>query len=350
MSQSISIDGRRIGVSEQPYIIAEMSANHRGRLETALRTIEMAKQMGADALKMQTYSADTMTIECDNDEFQIAGGLWDGYSLYELYEEAQTPYEWHGELFEHARKLGVTIFSSPFDESAVNLLEDLNAPAYKIASFEATDLPLIKYAASTGKPMIISTGMADLEEIGEAVTAAREAGCRELALLHCVSGYPTPPEQYNLRTIPDLAQRFGTVVGLSDHTLGINVAVASVAIGASVIEKHVTLSRKEKGPDSEFSLEPHELEALCKGAREAWQALGTAGYEQKSAERASQQFRRSLYIVEDVKQGEVLTSENVRRIRPGFGLPPKYYDQVLGKKAKRALLKGSALEWDMMEN
>lgn len=349
MNQSIIIDGRKIGVSEPPYVIAEMSANHNGRLEAALKTIEMAQQMGADALKIQTYSADTMTIDCDSEEFQISGGLWDGYSLYQLYKEAQTPYDWHEELFAHARKRGITIFSSPFDESAVDLLEKLHAPAYKIASFEATDLPLIKYAASTGKPMIISTGMANLDEIGEAVAAAREAGCRELVLLHCVSGYPTPPDQYNLRTIPDLAEKFGTAVGLSDHTLGTNVAVASVAMGASVIEKHVILSRQDKGPDSEFSLEPEELKQLCRGVREAWSALGEAGYERKAAEEANIRFRRSIYVVRDVKKGERLTRDNIRRIRPGFGLEPKYFESVLDKRAAIDLKRGTALRQEHVE-
>ncbi len=349
MSQLISINGRKIGASEPPYVIAEMSANHNGQLEAALKTIEMARQMGADALKMQTYSADTMTIDCDSDEFQISGGLWDGYSLFKLYEEAQTPYEWHGELFAHARKLGITIFSSPFDETAVDLLEDLNAPVYKIASFEATDLPLIKYAASTGKPMIISTGMANLDEIGEAVAVAREAGCRELVLLHCVSGYPTPPEQYNLRTIPDLAEKFGTVMGLSDHTLGTNVAIASVAMGASVIEKHVTLSRRNKGPDSSFSLEPDELKQLCQGVREAWSALGAVGYERKAVEEANIKFRRSIYVVRDIKKGERLTRENIRRIRPGFGLEPKYFEAVLDKRAALDLKRGTALRQEHVE-
>lgn len=349
MSPSISINGRKIGASEPPYVIAEMSANHNGHLEVALETMEMAKQMGADALKIQTYSADTMTIDCDSDEFQISGGLWDGYSLFKLYEEAQTPYEWHGELFAHARKLGITIFSSPFDETAVDLLEELNAPAYKIASFEATDLPLIEYAASTGKPVILSTGMADLDEIGEAVAVAREAGCSELVLLHCVSGYPTPAEQYNLRTIPDLAERFGAVVGLSDHTLGTNVAIAGVAMGASVIEKHVILSRQSKGPDSEFSLEPEELKQLCRGVREAWSALGVAGYERKAAEEANTRFRRSIYVVRDIKKGERLTRENIRRIRPGFGLEPKYFESVLGKRAARNLERGTALRLEHVE-
>lgn len=349
MIQTISINGRNIGASEQPYVVAEISANHNGQLEAALKTMEMAQRMGADALKIQTYSADTMTIDCDGDDFKITGGLWDGYSLFELYEEAHTPYEWHEELFAHANRLGMTIFSTPFDETAVDLLEDLDVPAYKIASFEATDLPLIRYVASTGKPMIISTGMASLDEIGEAVAEAREAGCSELVLLHCVSGYPTPPEQYNLRTIPDLAKNFDTLVGLSDHTLGINVAVAGVAMGASVIEKHITLSRSNRGPDSEFSLEPDELRLLCQGVREAWQALGIAGYERKAVEEPNVRFRRSIYVIKDIKKGERLTRENIRRIRPGFGLEPKYFESVLDKHAAVDLERGTALKHEHVE-
>jgi len=349
VNKTIVIDGRKIGLGYLPYVIAELSANHNGDLNRALKTIDMAKAMGADAIKMQTYTADTMTIDCDKDNFQIHGGLWDGYTLYRLYQWAQTPFEWHKAMFDHARKIGMTCFSTPFDETAVDLLEDLNAPAYKIASFEAIDLPLIKYVAKTGKPMIISTGMANLEEITEAVETARDAGCNDLILLHCISGYPAPVEQSNLQTIPDLEKRFNIVTGLSDHTLGTSVSIASIALGACVIEKHVTLSRADKGPDSEFSLEPDELKRLCDESKVAWSALGTAGYSRKAIEESSMIFRRSIYVVEDMKVGEVFTKKNTRRIRPGFGLAPKNYEKVLGCCAKVNIEKGTALDWKLIQ-
>lgn len=332
MNPKISICGRDIGVDYSPYIIAELSANHNGRLETALRIIEEAKSAGADAIKLQTYTADTITLNSEAEEFQIRGGLWDGKSLYQLYQEAHMPWEWHKPLFEHAHKLGITIFSSPFDNTAVDLLESLNAPAYKIASFEAVDLPLIKYVASTGKPMIISTGMADAEEIAEAIEAAREGGCKELAILHCVSGYPAPAEDYNLRTIPDLIDRHGLVTGLSDHTLDNTTAITSVAMGASIIEKHFTLDRAGGGPDDSFSLEPQELAALCRDVKTAWQALGQVDYGRKSSELGSVKFRRSLYFVKDLRAGEVITADSIRSVRPGFGIAPKYFDSLVGKK------------------
>ncbi len=347
---NISIANRKIGTDYPPYIIAELSANHNGDLKRALQTIDMVKAQGADAVKIQTYTADTMTINCDQDDFQIQEGLWRGYNLYRLYEWAQTPFDWHKPLFDHARKIELTIFSTPFDETAVDLLEDLNTPAYKIASFEAIDLPLIKYVANTGKPMIISTGMADLEEITEAVETARDNGCHELVLLHCISGYPTPVEQANLKTIPDLAKRFNVIAGLSDHTLGTTVATTSVALGASVIEKHVTLSRQEKGPDSEFSLEPNELNRLCKEAKIAWSAMGHAGYERKASEMENIKFRRSIYVVKDMKAGEEFTTENIRRIRPGFGLSPKYFEQIIGKKSKADIKQGTALCWKVINH
>ncbi|MCC4264619.1 pseudaminic acid synthase [Oceanimonas baumannii] len=333
MSAEISINGRKIGLSHSPYIIAELSANHNGKLETALRIIEEAKKAGADAVKLQTYTADTITLNSDSEEFKIKGGLWDGRTLYDLYEEAHMPWEWHKPLFEHARKLGITIFSSPFDNTAVDLLEDLNAPAYKIASFEAVDLPLIKYVASTGKPMIISTGMADAEEIQEAIEAAREGGCKELAILHCVSGYPAPAEDYNLRTISDMIERFGLVTGLSDHTLDNTTAIASVVMGTSIIEKHFTLDRNGGGPDDSFSLEPAELAALCKDSKTAWSALGQVNYSRKSSEQNNTQFRRSLYFVKSLKAGDIITADAIRSVRPGFGLPPRELDDIIGKKA-----------------
>ena len=334
MSNKFSIDGRDIGTDNPPYVIAEMSANHNGDINVAFRIIEEAKKAGADAVKMQTYRPDTITLNCDSEDFQIHDGLWDGRTLYELYEWAHTPWEWHKPLFDHARKLGITIFSSPFDNTAVDLLEDLNAPAYKIASFEAVDLALIKYVASTGKPMIISTGMADAEEIQEAIDAAREGGCKELAVLHCVSGYPAPAGDYNLRTIPDMIQRFGLVTGLSDHTLDNTTAITSVALGASIIEKHFTLDRNGGGPDDSFSLEPSELSALCRDSKTAWEALGKVDYGRKSSEQGNVKFRRSLYFVKDLKSGEIITPDAVRSVRPGFGVSPKYLAYVVGKRVK----------------
>lgn len=331
MNPEISIAGRKIGVDHSPYIIAELSANHNGKLDTALKLIEVAKKSGADAVKLQTYTADTITLNSDAPEFQIKGGLWSGRSLYELYLEAQMPWEWHAPLFEYAKKIGITIFSSPFDTTAVDLLESLGTPAYKIASFEAVDLPLIKYVASTGKPMIISTGMADTQEITEAIEAARDGGCKELAILHCVSGYPAPAHDYNLRTIPDMIQRHDLVTGLSDHTLDNTTAITSVALGASIIEKHFTLDRSAGGPDDSFSLEPTELAALCQDSKTAWAALGKVDYGRKSSEQANVQFRRSLYFVRALKAGEVITPDSIRSVRPGFGLAPKHYFDVCGK-------------------
>jgi N-acetylneuraminate synthase len=327
----INIAGRKIGLGYSPYIIAELSANHNGKLETALQIVREAKKAGADAIKLQTYMADTITLNSDGPDFQIKGGLWDGQTLYSLYQKAHMPWEWHSVLFELARELGITIFSSPFDRTAVDLLESLNAPAYKIASFEAIDLPLIKYVAATGKPMIISTGMADVDEIQEAIQAARDGGCKELAVLHCVSGYPAPAADYNLRTIPDMIARHGLVSGLSDHTLDNTTAITSVALGASIIEKHFTLDRSGGGPDDSFSIEPVELAALCASARTAWAALGKIDYGRKSSEVGNVQFRRSLYFVKDLKAGQLIDESCIRSVRPGFGLPPKYFESLIGK-------------------
>lgn len=335
MSSDISIDGRRIGLTYSPYIIAELSANHNGRFETAMKIIEEAKKAGADAVKLQTYTADTITLDSDAEEFQIRGGLWDGKTLYQLYQEAHMPWEWHKPLFEHAQKVGITLFSSPFDNTAVDLLEDLNAPAYKIASFEAVDLPLIKYVASTGKPMIISTGMANAEEILEAIDAARYGGCNQLAVLHCVSGYPAPAEDYNLRTITDMIQRFGLVTGLSDHTIDNTTAIASIAMGASIIEKHFTLDRNGGGPDDSFSLEPKELAALCRDSKTAWASLGRVNYERKSSEQGNAKYRRSLYFIRKGKKGQIVTEDMIKSVRPGYGLPSKELYSILGKKLSK---------------
>jgi len=343
---SLSIQDRKIGSDQPPYIIAELSANHNGSLERALQTIDAAHQAGADAIKLQTYTADTMTIDCDREDFIIKGGLWDGYKLYDLYRWAETPFEWHQAMFAHARKLGITVFSTPFDESAVDLLEQLDVPAYKIASFENTDLPLIRYVAKTGKPMIMSTGMASEEEIAEAVDAARSAGCKELVLLHCISSYPAPMDQANLRQLTELGRRFDVVPGLSDHTLGTTASVSAVALGACVIEKHFTLSRADKGPDSEFSIEPDELKRLCQDTHDAWQALGQVGYDRQPAEAGSKVFRRSIYFARDLPAGSVIGPEDIRRIRPGMGLSPKYFDELLGKTLKADVQRGMPARWD----
>ena len=345
MNRSIEIAGRRIGDEHEPYVICELSGNHNGSLDRALELLDAAAATGADAIKIQSYTPDTITIDHDGPGFRIEGGLWDGRSLYDLYGEAQTPFEWHETLFRRARELGVTLFSSPFDESAVDLLDDLGAPAYKIASFEAIDLPLVAYVASKRKPMIISTGMANLQEIGEALRTARENGCEQIALLHCVSSYPAPDEQSNVRTVPDLAERFGVVSGLSDHTFGSAVAVASIALGGCVVEKHFTLRRADGGPDSAFSLEPEEFTALVEDCKRAWRALGRATYDLQGSEKGSLAFRRSIYVVRDIAAGEELTRGNVRSIRPGYGLPPKHLPEVLGRRAARDLKRGEPLDW-----
>jgi N-acetylneuraminate synthase len=347
-SPEIEIAGRRIGAGHAPFVICELSGNHNGSLERALSMIDAAADTGCDAIKIQTYTADTITLDVDRPEFRIRGGLWDGRSLYELYQEAQTPYEWHAALFERARARGVILFSSPFDESAVDLLADLGAPAYKIASFEAVDLPLIRYAAAKGKPLIISTGMANLGEIEAARAAALDAGAPGVALLHCVSSYPAALEDANVRTVADMAGRFGCPVGLSDHTPGTAAAVAAVALGASVIEKHFTLARADGGPDAAFSLEPGEFRALVADCRAAWRALGRAHYDLLGAERGNLAFRRSLYVTAEVKAGEPLSRANVRSVRPGLGLPPGELDKVLGRPAARDLKRGEPLAWEMV--
>ncbi len=346
--KEITIDGRRIGADHAPFVIAEMSGNHNQSLDIALEIVEAAAKAGAHALKIQTYTPDTMTLDLDEREFHISDpkSLWAGNSLYKLYREAYTPWEWHKPIFERACELGMVAFSTPFDNTAVDFLESLNVPCYKIASFENTDLPLIRRVAATGKPLIISTGMASIAELDETVRAAREAGCKDLILLKCTSTYPATADNTNILTIPHMRELFGCEVGLSDHTMGVGVSVASVALGATVIEKHFTLNRADGGVDSTFSMEPAEMTQLVLEAKRAWQALGKVSYGATEAEKKSIVFRRSLYVVQDIKAGEVLTKENVRAIRPGLGLPTKYLDVLLGKKLKQDVMRGTGLNWD----
>ncbi|MCF5727117.1 pseudaminic acid synthase [Aeromonas veronii] len=341
-----SIDGREIGHHKKPFIIAELSGNHNGRLENALALIDAAADAGADAIKLQTYTADTMTLDIDLPEFHIQGGLWDGYTLYDLYQQAHTPWEWHQALFERAKTRGLIIFSTPFDESAVDFLESLGTPAYKIASFEITDHPLIRYVAKQGKPVIISSGMSSETEIAQALTILRENGCTQILLLHCVSGYPTPLADINLKRITRLAETFSVPVGLSDHTLGNTAAQLAVALGAVAIEKHVTLAREDGGPDAEFSLEPDELKALCDQTNLCWQTLGTGESGNNQAEESSLIFRRSLYFVSDIQAGEIIKPEHIRRIRPGYGLPPEALPKILGRKARYDIHRGKSVHFD----
>lgn len=342
----MKIAGRQIDHTEAPYLIAELSANHNGSLERAMQIMRAAKAAGADAVKLQTYRADTITLDSHRPEFMIHGGLWDGKRLYDLYQWAHMPWEWHAPLFALGKQLDITVFSSPFDFSAIDLLAELDAPAYKIASFEAIDLPLIRYAAETGKPLIISTGMANEREIAAALETAHRYGNGEVALLHCVSGYPAPAGEYHLATIPDMRRRFGVEVGLSDHTLGSATAIAATALGASLIEKHFTLRRADGGPDSAFSMEPAELAQLRQDADTAWSARGEPRYSLSASEEHNIQFRRSLYLVKPVRAGEMLTAEHVRSVRPGLGLPPADYEQVLQSVAKRDLDAPQPLSWD----
>jgi len=344
----IEILGRKIWENHKPYVIAEISANHNGSIERAKQSIEVAAKAGADAVKIQTYNADTMTIDCDSSDFIVNGGLWNGYKLYDLYNEAQTPYDWHKELFDFANKVGVTLFSTPFDETAVDLLESLGAPAYKIASFELIDLPLISYIAKFNKPMLISTGMASQTEISEALECARSFGCNSLLLFHCISSYPAPIEQANLRSIQKLKKDFGITVGLSDHTIGNVAATTAVALGASAIEKHFTISRLDKGPDSEFSSEPDELKDLVQAVNEAWLSLGMDELVRPKSEDNSRVFRRSLYFVKDLESGSIIKPDDVRRIRPGFGIAPKFFDEVIGKVAARDIKRGEPVGWEMI--
>ncbi|MNS09564.1 Pseudaminic acid synthase [compost metagenome] len=342
----MQIAHRPINQEQAPYVIAELSANHNGKLERALDIMTAAKKTGANAVKLQTYRPDTITLKSDRPEFQIHGGLWDGNSLYDLYEWAYTPWEWHQALFAKGRELGLTVFSSPFDFSAVDLLESLDCPAYKIASFELVDLPLIRYAAQTGKPLVMSTGMANEAEITAAVEMALKHGNGQLALLHCVSGYPAPAAEYNLRTIPMLRQRFGVEVGLSDHTLGSATAIAATALGASLIEKHFTLARADGGPDCAFSMEPAELTELIASVNTAHAALGVADYQLTQSEQGNRAFRRSLYLIKDIAAGEALTTEHIKSVRPALGLPPADYDRLIGKRVSCDLSANQPLNWE----
>jgi len=343
------IAGRAIGPGHPPFVICELSGNHNGSLDRALAMIDAAAATGCDAIKLQTYTADTLTLDCDGPGFRIESGPWAGRTLHDLYAEAFTPYAWHAALFERARQHGVILFSTPFDETAVELLESLDAPAYKIASFEAVDLPLIARVARCGKPMIISTGLASLAEMEEALRTAQTNGAAGVALLHCVSAYPAPIDEANVRTVPDLARRFGVVTGLSDHTPGTAAAVAAVALGAAIIEKHFTLARADGGPDAAFSLEPAEFAALTRDCKAAWSALGSATYDELGSEGAAAGHRRSLYVAAPVKAGETLTARNVRSVRPGYGLAPKHLPGVIGRRAARDLKFGEPLDWNMVE-
>ncbi|PEB51540.1 pseudaminic acid synthase [Bacillus pseudomycoides] len=348
--KEVEINGRKIGRNQQPFIIAEMSGNHNQSLERALQIVEAAAQAGAHALKIQTYTAETMTLDIDNKEFKIedANSLWKGNTLYKLYQQAYTPWEWHKPLFDKCTELGIIPFSTPFDETAVDFLESLNVPCYKIASFENTDIPLVRKAASTGKPLIISTGMATISELDETVKAAKAAGCTDLVLLKCTSTYPASPENTNIHTIPHMRELFQCEVGLSDHTLGVGVAIASVAMGATVIEKHFTLSRADGGVDSTFSMEPDELKSLVIETERAWKALGKIYYGPTNIEKNSLKFRRSLYVAQDMKAGDLVTTKNIKAIRPGYGLAPKYLPILLGKKVKKDVVKGTPVNWDLI--
>lgn len=344
------IGARKVGAGHAPFVIAEMSGNHNQSLERALEIVEAAAKAGAHALKIQTYTADTMTLDLAEGEFFISdkGSLWQGKSLYQLYQEACTPWEWHKPILDRCRELGMIGFSTPFDETAVDFLEDLGVPCYKIASFENTDIPLIRRVAATGKPMIVSTGMATVAELDEMVRTAQEGGCGDLVLLKCTSSYPATPETSNILTIPHLRDLFRCEVGLSDHTLGIGVAVASVALGATVIEKHFTLRRSDGGVDAAFSLEPNEFHSMVVETERAWQAMGHIAYGATEAEKKSLQYRRSLYIAQDMKAGEIFTKDNLRAIRPGLGLPPKHFDVLLGKRVSRDVKKGTPADWSLV--
>ncbi|WP_457642745.1 pseudaminic acid synthase [Persephonella sp.] len=347
--KKILIDNKEISLESSTFVVAELSANHKQDIELAKDTIYAMKESGADAVKLQTYTPDKITINCNNEYFQIKQGtLWDGKTLYQLYQEAYTPWEWHYELKELADKLGLIFFSTPFDRAAVDFLEKLNVPAYKIASFEITDIPLIEYVASKGKPIIISTGIATLCDIQEAVEACKKVGNNQIILLKCTSAYPAPLEEANLKTIPNLSETFDCIVGLSDHTFGISVPVAAVALGARVIEKHFILSKEIDSPDKDFSLTPEEFKQMVKSIREVEKALGKVSYELTEKTRKSREFSRSLFVVKDIKKGELFTEENVKSIRPGYGLHPRYLPEIIGKKARKDIKKGTPLSWDLI--
>ncbi len=348
-AKTVTIAGRRIGEGHPAFIIAEMSANHNQDFDSAISLVRAARDAGADAVKLQTYTADTITIPCDNKYFRIESGPWAGRTLHELYQEAYTPWEWQPRLKQFADEIGIILFSTPFDSTAVDFLEEMDVPCHKIASFELVDIPLIRKAASTGKPLIMSTGMASLAEIEQAVAAARESGCRDLVLLKCNSAYPAPPGEMNLATIRHLSEAFGVPAGLSDHTLGIAVPVAAVALGACVIEKHFTLSRARKGPDSFFSIEPAELKAMVEAIRTAEQAVGTVSYAVSEKQAESRVFRRSLFVVKDMKAGEPFTPENVRSIRPGHGLPPRHMSEIMKRTCRRDIAMGTPLSWELVD-
>ena len=344
-----TINGRNIGIEAPPYIIAELSANHNGSIENAKELIKKANECGASAIKLQTYTAESMTIDCDKKDFKITDGLWKGYNLFQLYKEAATPYSWHEELFRFAREIGITIFSTPFDEDAVDFLNELNVPAFKIASFELLDLPLIKYVASKGKPLLISTGMGNLKEISDAVKTAKDEGCQDILLFHCISSYPTATRDANIKMVSYLRKEFDVEVGLSDHTLNNNAAIASLALGATAFEKHFILSRSNKGPDSDFSIEPNELKDLVDSTTECWEALSENTLERSDSEKKNLVFRRSLYFVKDIKAGEKINNENIRKIRPGHGLSPKYYEEVMNKEVIRDISKGEPVSWELIK-
>jgi len=343
------LDGRPINKFNEPYIIAELSANHGGSLEIAKKTIESAKKYGADAVKIQTYTANSMTLDCDKDDFLIKEGTWKGYKLFDLYKEASTPYEWHDELFNYAKALGITLFSSPFDEEAVDLLDKLNVPAYKIASFEITDLPLIKYVAEKNKPILISTGMASEEEINSAIDIAKTYGKGDILIFHCVSDYPAATKDSNIKMIKTLKEKYDVEVGLSDHTLNSTAALAAVSLGAVAIEKHFKLDDFQKGPDSSFSITTNQLKDLKINTKECWEAMGSGNFVRPVSESKNLIFRRSLYFVEDMQKGDLISSKSIKRLRPGYGIPPKFFDQIINKKLKRSVEKGDRVSWDCFE-
>ncbi len=343
------INGKQIGINNEPYIIAELSANHCGSIELAKETIKLAKTNGADAIKIQTYTANSMTLDCDKEDFIVKEGTWKGYKLYDLYKEASTPYEWHKELFEFAKEQDITIFSTPFDEEAVDLLNELDTPAFKIASFEIIDLPLIEYVAKQNKPILLSTGMASKDEIDDAVNVVKKYGSGDLLLFHCISDYPAATEESNINLIRTLKNKYEIEVGLSDHTLNNTAALAAVSLGAVAIEKHFIKSRKNKGPDSSFSIEPSELKELKLSTKQCWKALGSGDFERATSENKNTVFRRSLYFVEDMKSGDVITSNHVKRLRPGYGISPKFLEQIINKKVKKSIKRGDRVTWECIE-